>query len=156
MVQNLESSNILSPQDMHQRVLMQKMYSYDKDSKTGLSKAELNKYSLDSKFGGGELSEFTQKLIEKFDEVDKNKDGQLSSDEMNSLQNYRGLWSVNSLGTENILNSNANTAQQSLVGANATDILSKNIQSLVKKGLTYAKNNPQLLTQLENSVHKLI
>lgn len=154
MVQNLESSNIISPQDMHQRVLMQKMYSYDKDAKTGLSKAELNKYVLDSSSSNSEVPEFAQKLIEKFAQIDKNKDGQLSSDEMNSLQNYRGLWSVNTLGTENILNSN--TAQQSLVGANATDVLSKNIQNLVKKGLTYAKNNPQLMTQLESSVHKLI
>ncbi len=156
MVQNLESSNIISPQEMHQRVLMQKMYSYDKDTKTGLSKAELNKYIMDSQFSGSEVPEFAQKLVEKFNEVDQNKDGQLSSNEINSLQNYRGLWSVNNLGISAQAGLQASPESKSLIGANATDLLSKNIQSLVKKGLDCIQSNPQLITKLEETVHKII
>ena len=169
MVKSLDSSNIISPQDMHQRVLMQKMYSYDKDAKTGLSKAELNKYALDSSFNGSEMPEFAQKLVEKFAEVDQNKDGQLSSTEIASLKNDRGLWSVSpinagaipQLSTAPAASPNGGgNALQALTGAQgsggAADLLSKNIQSLVKKGLSIANNNPQLMTQLENVVHKII
>lgn len=152
MVQNLESSNIISPQEMHQRVLMQKMFSYDKDAKTGLSKTELNKYMLDSQFRGGDVPEFAQKLVEKFNEIDQNKDGQISSTEINSLQNYRGLWSVAPLG----MPATQGTQSQSVIPTNANDLLSKNIQSLVKRGMDYAKNNPQLITKLEETVHKII
>lgn len=151
MVQGIESSNILTAQEMHQKVLMQKLTTYDKDQKAGLSKAELQKYLMD----GGEMNEFAQKLVEKFNQVDQNKDGQVSTEEMSALQNYRGLWSVNPLGAAPLADGTA-MSQQSLVGSGATDLLSKNIQSLVKKGLTIANNNPDLMNKLENVVHKII
>ena len=154
MVQGLESSNIFTPQEMHQKVLMQKLVSYDKDNKAGLSKAEINKYALD----GGEMTEFAKKLVEKFEQVDQNKDGQVSTEEMNALQNNRGLWSVNALGLSPAALGAATTAsqQQGVLGENSTDLLSKNIQSLVKKGTTIANNNPDLLKKLEGVVHKII
>lgn len=155
MVQNLESSNTITPQEMHQRVLMQRLFSYDKDGKEGLSKAELNDYLFESNLNKNEIPDFANKLAEKFNELDQNKDGQLSSAETNSLHEYRGLWQITPLG---VAQNNTFPGQnnQSIVSPTATDVLSKNIQSLVKKGLGYVKNNPDLMSKLEQTVHKII
>jgi len=162
MVQSLESSNIISAQEMHLKVMTQKLFACDKDGKTGLSKAELDKFLS----GSGEVPEFAKKLAEKFSEVDKNKDGQVSKEELGSLQNDRGIWSVamSATPTASVLNAaqaaSPVAASQGIFGAQSSgssmDLLSKNIQSLVKKGMTIANNNPQLLSKLEGVVHKII
>ena len=157
MVQSISSdnSNIVSPEEMHRRVLMKAIYSYDKDTKTGMSKAELSQYVSDSEFGGGKAPEFAQKLLEKFNEVDKNKDGQLSSNEVNSLVNYRGLWQINP--TSSTSSQSAASAITATSGSSGTtNLLSNNIQGLVKKGLNYAKNNPQVLSKIEDIFHKIV
>lgn len=153
MVQGIESnSNVISPQEMHQKVQMQKMYTYDKDSKCGISQAELKNYISDVEFGGGQAPEFAQKLMEKFGEVDQNKDGQLSATEIGSLTNNRGLWSVNPLQTV------AASQVQSNVSASrgVTGLLNSNIQSLVNKGISYAKNNPQLMNKIGDMAKKIV
>lgn len=150
MVQSIDSSAVVSPQEMHQRVLLKELYSYDKDSKLGLSKAELSKFISGKEFSCSEVPEFAKKLMEKFLEVDQNKDGNLSGAEVNSLVNNRGLWELNPLVSQ-IMNS-----PNGVKSSGAAGLLQNNIQGLVHKGIDYVKNNPQAKAQIGNLISKIM
>ncbi|MEI8378122.1 MAG: hypothetical protein WCF95_06255 [bacterium] len=152
MVQSIDSSAIISPQEMHQKVMFKELFSYDKDSKLGLSKAELSNYISDKEFNGSEIPEFAKKLMEKFSEIDQNKDGKLSGEEMSSLVNNRGMWEINPLAAA----SQANNAQNVSSSSCATGLLHNNIQELAQKGYNSVKNNPQLKLQAENLINKIM
>lgn len=149
MVQSIDSSAVISPLDMHQRVMMKELYSYDKDSKQGLSKAELGNYISDKEFSGEEVPEFAKKLMEKFSEVDKNKDGNLLANEVSSLVNNRGMWQVNS-------DFIAHQITEAAKPKSSNGILLGNIQELAQKGYNCIKNNPQLIEQAENFIRKIM
>lgn len=153
MVQSIDSSAIISPQEMHQRVILKDLYSYDKDSKFGLSKSELSNYISDKEFNNSEVPEFAKKLMEKFAKVDQNKDGKLSSAEIGALVNNRGLWDINPLSA---INNQALETQKGIKACGATGLLHSNIQELAQKGFNAVKNNPQLKIQAENILSKIM
>jgi len=152
MVQSIDSSVIMSPQEMHQRVLMKELCSYNKDSIPGLSKAELNNYISAKEGSGSEVPEFAKKLMEKFSEVDQDKDGKLSGAEINALVNNRGMWQVNPIDFASQIANTQNSAQS----GGATGLLHSSIQELVQKGYNTVKNNPQLKIQAEAIANKIM
>lgn len=152
MVQSIDSNVVISPQEMHQKIMLKEMFSYDKDSKLGLSKAELSNYISDKEMKNSEVPEFAKKLMEKFSELDKDKDSKLSYAEVNSLSNNRGLWEINQISLPTNSVSNSNTIQS----AGAAGLLHSNIQELAQKGFNAVKNNPQLKAQAENLIHKIM
>ncbi len=156
MVQSICSNVVISPEEMHQKTMLKEMYSYDKDSKLGLSKTELSNYISDKEIQNSEVPEFAKKLMERFAELDKDKDGKLSDAEVNSLSNNRGLWQVNQIALPAVSAQATNTLQS--VGA--AGLLHNNIQELAQKGYNSVKNNAQLKaqaeTQAENIIHKIM
>lgn len=152
MIQSIDSSAIISPQEMHQQVMLKELFSYDKDSKLGLSKVELNNYIADKKFSNSEVPEFAKKLMEKFIELDQDKDGKISGTEINSLVNNRGIWSVAPMSIANEITNTPNTSQTN----GAAGLLHSHIQELAQKGFNSVKNNPQLKLQAENIISKIM
>ena len=152
MVQSICSNVVISPQEMHQKTMLKEMYSYDKDSKLGLSKAELSNYISDKEMKNSEVPEFAKKLMERFAELDKDKDGKLSDAEVNSLSNNRGLWQINQIALPVVSAQAANAVQST----GAAGLLHNNIQELAQKGYNSVKNNAQLKAQAENLIHKIM
>jgi Ca2+-binding EF-hand superfamily protein len=164
MIDSIGTSTDLT---LQKKSLVQEISSFDKDKISGISQAELKNYITDKDFGETEAPEFAKKLQEKFNELDKDKNGQLSTAEMSTLVNNQGVWQVNPSqalqasadglvlrgsiqGTSNV--SAAATTQN----VNSTNLLSHNIQSLVKKGVEYVQKNPQIVDKLTDAVHKII
>ncbi|MDD3419404.1 MAG: EF-hand domain-containing protein [Candidatus Gastranaerophilales bacterium] len=158
------NSSVMTPEQMQQRTMMQQISSYDKDKKAGISQAELKNYIFDQEMNNSEAPEFAQKLLEKFSEVDKDKNGQLSATEMGSLVNNKGIWQIDNTA-QNAFQKSADGlsisgfAPMSVAPSQGNDsksLLAQNIQSLVKKGSDYVKNHPEILDKAKDALEKIV
>ena len=71
-----------------------KLFSKDSDNNQKISKKELKDYIFDLKINNQEVPEFLNKLQERFDDLDKDNDKELSVSEVNSLKYNRGMWTI--------------------------------------------------------------
>lgn len=78
--------------------MIRELKTCDTDGKRGLSLEELENYKSAKEKNGRQVPEFVEKLSQKFEQLDVNKDGQLNSLEVSALQNNRGLWQVRNIG----------------------------------------------------------
>lgn len=72
------------------QLIGQKIKAADTDGKEGLSKDEILALSESLKADGKAISPFMNKLLENFDKLDKNSDGQLSKDDLLAMKSQGG------------------------------------------------------------------
>ena len=107
-----------------------KLFSQDSDNNQKISKKELRDYIFDLKINNQEVPEFLNKLQERFDDLDKDNDKELSVSEVNSLRYNRGMWTISEVtDISQIKNTNI-----SPTSSNSTH----NISALLKDGVEEA------------------
>lgn len=132
-------------EEFNHRMMLNGLNSYDKDNTKGLSLSELANYKSDN---NQNIPEFAQKLVEKFEQLDANKDGQLQQFEINGLKNNRGLWRVDNvmpLKTKSLASSAEKTTQSN-----------KSEETLLKKLLKEGYEQVKDRVDIKEIVDKII
>ncbi|HIZ28220.1 MAG TPA: hypothetical protein H9673_03390 [Candidatus Adamsella sp.] len=115
----------------HNSFTAAKLFSQDSDNNQKISKKELRDYIFDLKINNQEVPEFLQKLQERFDDLDKDNDKELSISEADSLKYNRGMWTISETTVMPAQTSSASTGANSSTSSNNS---SNKLSDLLKDG----------------------
>lgn len=122
----------------HNSFTAAKLFSQDSDNNQKISKKELRDYIFDLKINNQEVPEFLQKLQERFDDLDKDNDKELSISEVDSLKNNRGMWTISETTVIHSPASSANTAVNSSASSNNSNKFSDLLKDGAEESAKYA------------------
>lgn len=122
----------------HNSFTAAKLFSQDSDNNQKISKKELRDYIFDLKINNQEVPEFLQKLQERFDDLDKDNDKELSISEVDSLKNNRGMWTISETTVIHSPASSANTAVNSSASSNNSNKFSDLLKDGAEEAAKYA------------------
>lgn len=111
------------------------LFSQDSDNNQKISKKELEDYVDNLSLNNQQVPEFLQQLQEKFTDLDKDKDGELSKTEASALQNNRGHWFVGDITISDSASNGYATTQSS---ANNSHRKENALSELLKDGFEQA------------------
>lgn len=117
-----------------------KLFAQDSDNNQKISKKELKDYIFDLKINNQEVPEFLNKLQERFDDLDKDNDKELSVSEINSLKYNRGMWTISD-ETERTPIKHTNASSVSSNNSNSlSDLLKDGVEEAAKYAFEKLKN----------------